>query len=76
MPIYEYFCENCKKKQEVLQEIDEAPIEECPLCKSPNIKKLVSVSSFKLKGSGWYETDFKNSPSNSKKSDNSAKTKE
>ncbi|MDA3863088.1 MAG: zinc ribbon domain-containing protein [Deltaproteobacteria bacterium] len=74
MPIYEYFCENCKKKQEFLQEIDEDPINECPLCKSKNIKKMVSVSSFKLKGSGWYETDFKNPPS--KKNNNSAKTKD
>ena len=69
MPIYEYFCENCKKKQEILQEIDEAPISECPLCNSKNIKKMVSVSSFKLKGNGWYETDFKNPPS---KNNNSA----
>lgn len=57
MPIYEYYCKKCKKF-EVYQEIDDPPLKKCPTCKG-KVKKLVSVSSFKLTGKGWYETDFK-----------------
>lgn len=69
MPIYEYFCEGCKKEMELLQDIDDAPLSKCPECGSDAFSKKVSVSSFKLKGTGWYETDFKGSKYKSPSSD-------
>lgn len=59
MPIYEYQCTNCEHKLEALQKISDAPLKECPACSKPDLKKLVSAASFRLKGGGWYETDFK-----------------
>ncbi|MBL4821312.1 MAG: zinc ribbon domain-containing protein [Gammaproteobacteria bacterium] len=59
MPIYEYQCTNCGHELEVLQKIAEEPLARCPSCKQDDLKKLVSASSFRLKGGGWYETDFK-----------------
>lgn len=59
MPFYEYRCENCGHELEVLQKISDAPLVECPQCLQPALKKLVSAAAFRLKGSGWYETDFK-----------------
>ena len=59
MPIYEYQCNNCNHKIEVLQKISDDPLAQCPSCHQQKLKKLVSAASFRLKGSGWYETDFK-----------------
>ncbi len=59
MPIYEYRCESCGHELEVLQKISEAPLVDCPECKSDALKKKVSAAAFRLKGGGWYETDFK-----------------
>lgn len=59
MPFYEYRCENCGHEMEVLQKISDAPLVDCPQCSQPALKKLVSAAAFRLKGSGWYETDFK-----------------
>jgi putative FmdB family regulatory protein len=59
MPIYDYQCEACGHQMEALQKISDAPLTECPSCKAAGLQKLVSASSFRLKGSGWYETDFK-----------------
>ena len=59
MPIYEYQCEACEHKLEKLQKISDAPLKDCPDCGKPALKKLVSAAAFRLKGSGWYETDFK-----------------
>ena len=59
MPIYEYQCNNCNHKIEVLQKISDDPLVQCPSCRQQKLKKLVSAASFRLKGSGWYETDFK-----------------
>jgi putative FmdB family regulatory protein len=59
MPIYEYECSNCKFYVEALQKISEAPLKQCPSCKKQTLKKLVSAPVFRLKGGGWYETDFK-----------------
>jgi len=59
MPIYEYRCSACSAELEKLQKISDAPLVECPECGKPALVKLVSASSFRLKGSGWYETDFK-----------------
>ena len=61
MPIYEYACKNCSTKIEVLQGGDEAPLTECPSCNQHTLEKLISLAGFRLKGSGWYETDFKSS---------------
>jgi len=60
MPIYEYGCDKCQKIHEVTQKISDAPLSQCPDCKG-NLKKLISRTSFQLKGSGWYATDYKKS---------------
>jgi len=58
MPLYEYKCKECKRSFEVLQKITEEPIEKCIHC-AGKVEKLISVSSFQFKGSGWYITDYK-----------------
>jgi putative FmdB family regulatory protein len=59
MPIYEYQCQACDHRLEALQKISDAPKLDCPACGEPALKKQVSAVAFRLKGSGWYETDFK-----------------
>lgn len=59
MPIYEYRCTSCSAELEKLQKISDPPLLECPECGRDGLVKLISASSFRLKGSGWYETDFK-----------------
>ena len=59
MPIYEYQCGACKHVFENLQKISDAPLTRCPDCGAEALKKLVSAPAFRLKGGGWYETDFK-----------------
>jgi putative FmdB family regulatory protein len=59
MPIYEYQCEACGHRLEKLQKIADDPLKDCPACNKPELKKLVSAAAFRLKGGGWYETDFK-----------------
>lgn len=59
MPIYEYACEACGHAFEALQKVSDGPLKKCPECGKPRLKKLVSAPSFRLKGGGWYETDFK-----------------
>ena len=58
MPIYEYGCENCGKVDEVLQGFSDEPPEKCRFCGGGPLRKLISRSSFHLKGSGWYVTDY------------------
>lgn len=60
MPIYEYTCTQCGTSHDFLQKMDEADKTDCPNCGKSALKKMVSASSFHLKGSGWYVTDFKN----------------
>jgi putative FmdB family regulatory protein len=60
MPIYEYRCEACDHTLEKLQRISDTPLVDCPACAAPALKKLISAAGFRLKGGGWYETDFKN----------------
>ena len=60
MPIYEYKCESCGHQLEALQKMSDAALTDCPSCNEVSLKKLVSAGSFQLKGSGWYESDFKN----------------
>ncbi len=59
MPIYEYRCQQCGHELEKLQRMSDAPLVDCPACAKPALKKLISAAAFRLKGSGWYETDFK-----------------
>jgi putative FmdB family regulatory protein len=59
MPVYEYECQACGKYLEALQKISEPPLTDCPGCGQPQLRKLISAAGFRLKGSGWYETDFK-----------------
>jgi putative FmdB family regulatory protein len=59
MPIYEYRCEACRHTLDALQKISDAPLSDCPECSQSALKRLISAPSFRLKGSGWYETDFK-----------------
>ena len=63
MPIYEYACDLCGCKLEKLQKISEGPLVDCPECEKPGLRKLVSAMAFRLKGAGWYETDFKDEKS-------------
>ncbi len=59
MPIYEYQCKSCGHELEKLQRMNDPVLSDCPACNQPELKRLVSASAFRLKGSGWYETDFK-----------------
>lgn len=59
MPIYEYQCDACGHYMDALQKVSEAPLTDCPECNKPSLQRLVSAPRFRLKGSGWYETDFK-----------------
>jgi putative FmdB family regulatory protein len=59
MPIYEYQCKACGHALEAIQKISEEPLKFCPECGQPHLTKLVSAAGFRLKGGGWYETDFK-----------------
>jgi len=57
MPVYEYQCSACKRIQEAFQKISDPPLAICPRCKG-SLTKIISHSSFHLKGSGWYVTDY------------------
>jgi putative FmdB family regulatory protein len=59
MPFYEYECPHCGYDEEVLQKITDKPLTKCPSCGKKGLRKLMSAPVFRLKGSGWYETDFK-----------------
>ncbi|MCG8434039.1 MAG: zinc ribbon domain-containing protein [Gammaproteobacteria bacterium] len=59
MPIYEYQCDACGHQFDVLQKLSDAPLSTCPECAEESLRKLISAAAFRLKGSGWYETDFK-----------------
>ena len=59
MPFYEYQCAKCGHEEEVLQKISDKPLKKCPECGKSAMQKMVSAAAFRLKGGGWYETDFK-----------------
>jgi putative FmdB family regulatory protein len=59
MPIYEYQCDKCGATLEKLQKLSDAPLTDCPECGKSALRKLMSAPGFRLKGGGWYETDFK-----------------
>lgn len=59
MPIYEYQCGACEHRCEALRKISDEPLTLCPACGENKLSKLISAAGFRLKGDGWYETDFK-----------------
>ncbi|MBT3335010.1 MAG: zinc ribbon domain-containing protein [Methylococcales bacterium] len=59
MPIYEYKCQYCGNVHDALQKMDAEPLTDCPACNESGLKKMISAAGFRLKGTGWYETDFK-----------------
>ena len=59
MPIYGYACKNCEHTLDALQKMAEDPLVDCPACGEPELKRQLSAPRFRLKGKGWYETDFK-----------------
>jgi len=59
MPIYEYRCGRCSHELEALQKISDSPLRKCPECGKLTLRRLISAPVFRLKGAGWYETDFK-----------------
>ena len=59
MPIYEYACQKCGHEFDALQKVSDGPLKKCPECGALRLRRLVSAPQFRLKGTGWYETDFK-----------------
>jgi putative FmdB family regulatory protein len=59
VPIYEYACKECNHTLDALQKMSDAPLVQCPECGKPQLRRLISAPRFRLKGEGWYETDFK-----------------
>ena len=59
MPIYEYQCQQCEHQFDTLQKLSDKPLRKCPECGKLKLTKLISAAGFRLKGAGWYETDFK-----------------
>ena len=59
MPFYEYQCKSCGHELEAMQKVSDAPLRKCPDCGKAQLKRLMSAPVFRLKGGGWYETDFK-----------------
>lgn len=64
MPFYEYQCKSCGHDLEAMQKISEPPLKKCPHCGKPQLQRLMSAPVFRLKGGGWYETDFKGDQDN------------
>ena len=78
MPIYEYECDNCRQITEALQKFSDPPLDQCPHCNG-RLKKMMSLNSFHLKGTGWYVTDYAGKKSGNqpeKKSDESSTKKD
>jgi putative FmdB family regulatory protein len=73
MPLYEYDCDSCKKHLEVIQKFSDAALVTCPEC-AGSLSKRLSLTSFQLKGSGWYSTDYKKSTNSSDKGASSTET--
>ena len=59
MPIYEYLCDNCGHEQEAIQKFSDAALTDCEACNESTLRRKISAAAFRLKGGGWYETDFK-----------------
>lgn len=67
MPIYEYRCQQCGATLEAMQRMSDAPLKRCERCGADALERLISQTSFVLKGSGWYATDYKSRPAEAKK---------
>ena len=76
MPIYEYRCSTCQFQDDLMLKVSAPKTLQCPSCQKNTFEKLVSAPSFKLSGSGWYETDFKNKKESKQTSDSRKKTSE
>ena len=76
MPIYEYQCTACGEITEALQKISDAPLTDCPACGAAALRKKISAVAFRLKGSGWYETDFKSGDKKNLAGDSAEKSAE
>jgi putative FmdB family regulatory protein len=78
MPFYEYQCGACGRTHEAMQKVSDPPLRKCPACGKSQLRKLMSAPIFRLKGSGWYETDFKSDQEQKRnlavEKDDSAKT--
>jgi putative FmdB family regulatory protein len=66
VPVYEYQCTSCGRKVEVMQRITDEPLKKCPYCKG-QLRRLISLTSFQLKGNGWYATDYKDKDKKAKR---------
>ncbi len=75
MPIYEYRCEACGEEHEALQKMSEPPLRICPRCGEDRLRKQLTAPGFQLKGSGWYETDFKDNGKEKKKDTEKSESK-
>src|SRR6202789_3000221 len=64
MPFYEYQCKSCGHDLEAMQKISDPPLKKCPHCGKSQLQRLMSAPVFRLKGGGWYETDFKGDQDN------------
>jgi putative FmdB family regulatory protein len=64
MPFYEYQCKNCGHELEAMQKVSDTPLKKCPHCGKSQLQRLMSAPVFRLKGGGWYETDFKGDQDN------------
>jgi putative FmdB family regulatory protein len=64
MPFYEYQCQACGHHHEAMQKMSDAPLRKCPQCGKSRLRRLISAPVFRLKGGGWYETDFKSDQEN------------
>lgn len=67
MPIYAYQCQSCGHEFDALQKISDDPLKTCPQCNEDSLKKMLTAPAFQLKGTGWYETDFKDKKAQGKK---------
>lgn|SRR3989338_8694153 len=74
MPIYEYECQACGHTFDRLQKVSDPALKICPKCNKSSLNKLISAAGFQLKGTGWYETDFKHSGKKKPESKTDTKT--
>jgi putative FmdB family regulatory protein len=72
MPLYEYECDACGERYELIRKFSDPPLEVCPKCSQGPVRKLVSSPAFHLKGSGWYKTDYAAKPADTEKPAKSA----
>ncbi len=76
MPIYEYRCNHCGNELEAIQKLSESPLTFCPACETDGLKKRISAAVFRLRGGGWYETDFKSDKKKNVAGDDDGASKE